>query len=389
MGTYKKMFSVLMFGLYSISCSGQPGSDPPSSEPANPDGQNIQTIDDEIRGFMGRYDVPGLSLAITKDGNLVYAKGYGWADKEMAAKVDTSSTFRIASLSKFITSIGIMTLQEKGALSLGDKVFGQGAILGTNYGTPPYSEYVRDITIRDLLQHQLGGWANSSDDSDPAFERADLMTVGELISWTLDNRPLENPPGTVFDYSNLGYQILGLVIEKLSSHTYAQFIQKNVLTAAGITNMHIAGGGRAKNEVRYYGQDGREPFSYGSGVLSRLNSAGGWIASAIDLMRIMVRSDGFNTVPDMLDPSTIEMMTTPSDSSNYAFGLYVNSLDNWWHSGSLTGTETWIVRAHQGFNWVILMNTKSYDGNFISDLDGLIWPAVYNADTHWPEIDLF
>src|SRR5699024_7676538 len=197
----------------------------------------------------------------------------------------------------------------------------------------------------------------------------------------------ENPHEPVLDSSNLGYQILCLVFIKLISYTYAQFIHKNNLTAACITNMHIPDGCRTQIEERYYEQYGREPFSYGSVVLSRLNSAGGWIASAIDLMRIMVRSDGFNTVPDMLDPSTIEMMTTPSDSSNYAFGLYVNSLDNWWHSGSLTGTETWIVRAHQGFNWVILMNTKSYDGNFISDLDGLIWPAVYNADTHWPEID--
>src|SRR5699024_6074446 len=112
-------------------------------------------------------------------------------------------------------------------------------------------------------------------------------------------------------------------------------------------------------------------------------------ASAIDLMRIMVRTDGFSTVPDILNQSTIQVMTTSSDLSVYACGLRVNSSDNWWHGGSLTGSRTWLVRTYHGYNWAILMNTRSYDGDFTSALDHLIWSAVNNSGTDWPDVDLF
>lgn len=392
MKNYRHLFWVLIIVLYAISCSDSTSSGPPLPDPPDPPDpveQTIPAIDDEINDFMARFDVPGLSLAITKNGRLVYTKGYGFADEEMAAKVDTSSLFRIASLSKYITSVGIMTLIEEGALSMNDKVFGQGAILGTDFGTQPYPEYIEDITIQDLLHHEAGGWGNSS--SDPTFAQPEL-TVNELISWAVDNRPLTNPPGTAFDYSNLGFQILGRVIEKLSGQSYTEFIQDNVLSPAGVTNMQIAGGTleeRAPNEVKYYGQGNHDPYRYAPGVISRLSSAGGWIASPIDLMRIMVRTDAFSTVPDMLSPSIIQVMTTPSDLSVYACGLRVNSSDNWWHGGGLTGTRTWMVRTYHGYNWAIMMNTRSYDSDFTSAIDGLIWPAVNNSGTDWPDVDLF
>lgn len=392
MKNYRYLLWILVIALYAISCSDSTSTSPPLPDPPDPPDpveQTIPAIDNEINDFMTRFDVPGLSLAVTKNGRLVYARGYGFADEERAVKVDTSSLFRIASLSKYITSVGIMTLLEEGALSMDDKVFGQGAILGTDFGTQPYPEYIEDITIQDLLHHEAGGWGNSS--NDPTFAQPEL-TVNELISWAVDNRPLTNPPGTAFDYSNLGFQILGRVIEKLSGQHYNEFIQDNVFTPAGVTNMQIAGGTleeRVPNEVKYYGKSGyASPYGYAD-VFSRLNSAGGWIASAIDLMRIMVRTDGFSTVPDMLNASTIQVMTTPSDLSVYACGLRVNNSDNWWHGGGIAGTRTWMVRTYHGYNWAILMNTRSYDSDFTKAIDRLIWPAVNNPGTDWPDVDLF
>src|SRR5690606_6806290 len=140
----------------------------------------IAAVDDPILDFMGRFNVPGASVAIARNGKLVYAKGYGWADRESGIPVDTSSLFRIASLSKFVTSIGIMTMIDKGQLSMNDKVFGPGSILGTQFGTLPYPQHITDITLRNLLQHEIGGWNNSS--GDPAFQQP-AMDAKQLITW--------------------------------------------------------------------------------------------------------------------------------------------------------------------------------------------------------------
>lgn len=350
---------------------------------------NLVAVDNEIDAFMTRFNVPGLSLAVTKNGKLVYAKGYGQSDKETLEKVDTASLFRIASLSKFITATGIMQLIEEGKLGMHDLVFGSQGILGLDYGTPPYPTRVAQIRVRDLLYHESGGWGNSS--NDPAFAQSG-MDADELISWAIDNRPLTSDPGTKYDYSNLGFMILGKIIEKLSGQAYPDYIKQHVLQPSGVKNMRIAGtklDERLPGEVKYYGQNGQNPYGYASGALERIQAAGGWIASPIDLLRVMVHIDGFNTVEDILQPSTITLMTTPSDLSVYACGLRVNSSDNWWHGGSLSGTRTWIVRAANGFCWSILMNTRSLDGAFTQELDRLIWTAVKDQSTPWPDTDLF
>lgn len=389
--TYKVYFLLFVGGLFVASCSKdnvQPDlpTPPEDSVIVTPD---ISKIDDDIEQFMSRFNVPGLSLAVTKNGKLVYAKGYGYADQENGEKVDTAHLFRIASLSKFITSTGIMKLIDQGQLSMDDKVFGPEGVLGDDFGTTPYPQYITDITIRNLLHHEVGGWGNSS--NDPAFTQPSL-SLNQLISWVIDNRPLTVQPGTKTDYSNLGFQILGRVIEKLSGKSYVDYLQENILTPSGVKSMQMAEGSLADrkfNEVKYYGQSGQNPYGYSSGVIKRLNSCGGWIASAIDLLRVMVHVDGFSTVPDLLSPSAIQIMTTASPRSNYASGLLVNSSNNWWHGGSLSGSRTWIVRTAKGYNWAILMNTRSTDSEFTSALDKLVWPAVNDAATPWPDIDLF
>src|SRR3954462_7328681 len=98
-----------------------------------------------------------------------------------------------------------MRLIEQGKLHLSDTVFGPGGVLGADYGTLPYGPHITEITIDQLLHHVAGGWTN--DDDDPMFTHP-AMTAAQLISWTLDNRPLQNLPGSVYAYSNFGYCIL-------------------------------------------------------------------------------------------------------------------------------------------------------------------------------------
>jgi CubicO group peptidase (beta-lactamase class C family) len=114
--------------------------------------------------FRGRYAVPGLSVAIAFRGRVLYEEAFGVADGDRVERALTSHRYRIASLSKPITSSAIMDLVESGRLTLDARVFGRGAVLGTDYGRPPYKPYVEDVTIEHLLTHTAGGWPNDATD---------------------------------------------------------------------------------------------------------------------------------------------------------------------------------------------------------------------------------
>jgi len=335
--------------------------------------------------FMRKYHVPGLSVAIAREGRLAYAQGFGLADKEKNEKITPNHLFRIASLSKPITATTIFRLIESGKLRLLDKVFGAQALLGTHYGQPPYQPYIEEITVEHLLTHTAGGWQN--DGRDPMFHHTG-MDQQHLIAWTIANQPLENPPGTHYAYSNFGFCILGRVIEKLTGKPYAEAVQEQVLGPCGISDMRIGGNTRAErapHEVIYYDQDGEDPYGMD---IRRMDSHGGWLATATDLTKFLVRVDKFPTKPDILKPTTIEIMTTPSAaSSGYAKGWCVNKYNNWWHMGGLPGTTTVMVRTSHQFCWAALTNTR-VKGKLDDDLDKLVWDMVGKITT-WPECDLF
>src|SRR5260221_12989335 len=113
---------------------------------------------------------------------------------------------------------------------------------------------------------------------------------------------------------------------------------------------------RQAEEVLYYGQVGDDPYDK---PLSRMDSQGGWIASASDLARFVVRVNGFPTEPDILHTETIRTMTAPSSANpGYARGWAVNETGSWWHGGSFSGTSTVLVRTASGLCWAALTNTR-------------------------------
>jgi D-alanyl-D-alanine carboxypeptidase len=349
---------------------------------------DIVSIDNVVASFMSSYNIPGLSIAITLNENLVYVKGYGQADVADNQNMKTQNLFRIASLSKQITSVAIMKLLDQGKIHLTDTVFGQNGILGNTFGTQPYGANITNITIDELLHHTAGGWTN--DGSDPMFTNP-TMTAQQLISWTLDSRPLSNVPGTTYAYSNFGYCILGRVIEKITGMSYVNAATSLVLQPCGISDMVIGGNTiaeRIANEVVYYGQGGENPYVYN---ITRMDSHGGWLASATDLARFLVHIDGFPNKQDIISSNAINVMTTPSAANpGYACGWAVNNSNNWWHQGSLPGTATEQARTVSGgkFNFVILTNTRSQNANFSGDLDNLFWTAL-SGTANWPTYDLF
>lgn len=323
------------------------------------------------REMMSQCNAPGLSVAIARHGRLVYQKAFGYADRDKAESVTTSSLFRIASVSKPITSVAIFSLIEAGRLGLDDLIFGARGILRFDYGEN-YPEHVTKITLHHLLTHTSGGWEN--DDNDPMFHKPE-WNHRELIAWTLREQPLKFEPGTHYAYSNFGFCLLGRVIEKITGQTYAQFARNAVFDRCGIKDMRLGGNTlaqRATNEVVYYGQPGSGTNPYNMNI-TRMDSHGGWIATPGDLVQFAMHVDGFKTTPNILAAKTIKIMTTGTAANpRYACGWLVNNVPNWWHGGSLPGTLTNMVRTASGLCWAAFTNTRMAK----LDLDAMMWKMV-------------
>ncbi|HTC76336.1 MAG TPA: serine hydrolase domain-containing protein [Edaphobacter sp.] len=313
--------------------------------------------------FRKQFAVPATSIAISRNGVFVYDQAAGIADAANLTQVQRDSLFRIASLTKPITSVTIFSLIEQGKLNLNDKVFGPNGILDNGYGKPPYKPFITDITVDHLLTHTSGGWPNDS--TDPMMLNLPWNQT-KVITHTIAKVPISNPPGTHWAYSNFGYCILGRVIEQVTGERYESYVRTNILGPCGISTMKIARNridDRANYEVVYYGQSSEDPYNLN---ITRMDSDDGWIASGTELVQFLNHVAGAPSIPALLKPETIKTMTTPvpaypQGDARYARGWMVhnNGAGNWWHNGSLPGTTTIMVRTATGMCWAALCNTRT------------------------------
>ena len=329
--------------------------------------------------FDRQFRVPAMSVGISKAGRFVYDHTGGMADPQHSIQAQQDSLFRIADVSKPITAVTIFSLIEAGKLTLSAKVFGPGAILGTNYGKPPYQQYVADITVDHLLTHTAGGWA--ADANDPMLHN-NGWDKAKLISETIQNVPLTAQPGTQWIYSNFGYCILGRVIEQITGQPYAAYVQANILAPCGITNMQIAANSerdRATNEVIYIGQYSEEPYKIN---VTRMDSTAGWIANSTQLVQFLNHVGGAPNIPALLKPETIATMTTPAPAypagdARYARGWMVsgNGLGSWWHTGSLPGSTALMVRNPDGSCFAAICNSRTQPHQ---EMDTALYDMMWN-----------
>jgi CubicO group peptidase (beta-lactamase class C family) len=373
------------------ACKKDSGNNPDPTPPPVTQ-KDIASIDTKIADWMTKNNMPGMTIAISKNGKMVYSKAYGKGDKEANTAATTDSKFRIASVSKLITSVAVLKLVQDGKISMTQKVFGNGAILGTTYGSKAYSANVQAITISDLLHHTGGGWGNEV--NDPAFFISSYGTK-ETYDYTLDNL-LIAAPGSVFNYSNFGYMVLARVIEKVSGKTYEQFVKDEILTKVGATNTSIAGNlltDRKPGEVKYYGQGGDAPFVYDMN-LPRGDGAMGWVSTATDLLRFATAVDSSSTRPDILNGATLQLMATPTAKSigfGWHFGCgWVVEDGEWFWWGSLPGTFGFLYRNVNGICIAALANSR-LQPNPNNGLNSFFDVSNYIAfeTIPWQDIDQF
>jgi CubicO group peptidase (beta-lactamase class C family) len=342
-----------------------------AADPASEDQRAAMARD--AAQFMKKHDVPGLSVAVARGGEIVYREAFGFANRWTKEPATPDHCFRIASVSKPVTAVAVFRLYEAGLLAPDAPVFGPEGALGPLGAALGRGSSLQAVTIDHLLTHTSGAWPN--DASDPMFANLGYDHA-TLIEATLRYSFAADAPGAAYKYSNFGYCLLGRIIERAAKRPYADFVRETILAPAGAGGMAIAGNTekeRAPNEVYYHGSIKEDPYAYN---VLRMDSHGGWIGTATEVA-LFVAGAARRTRPPLLSEASVAQMTEGNQANpKYARGWSVNAAGNWWHTGSLSGTQTLAVRTKSGLSWAAFVNTRNRGSSLAGDLDRLIWTMV-------------
>lgn len=377
--------------------------------------KELEPFDRHVAELMEKYELPGATVAVAKDGRLVYVRGFGWSDRKKRVGMPPMALMRIASVSKPITAAAILQLIEQGRLKLKDPILPYLRKFGAEEEKRLDPRW-RQITIEHLLRHTAGFDREKS--GDPMFmsqRPRPPLDQAAIIRFML-GRPLDFDPGTRYAYSNFGYCLLGRVIEAVTGKRYEEAVREMVLRPAGISRMRLGKTGwvdRADGEVVYHmgakanrcksvfpEQKGLVDEPYGDFYLEALDSHGGWIASAVDLVRFATALDGERGLR-LLTPESIEKTQSVSDppvylgktkDHYYGLGWVIASRPKgkyWYHDGVLAGTRSLLMRYHDGVVMAVLVNGQPADkGNFPLEFGQTLLRSAKEVKK-WPKGDLF
>jgi D-alanyl-D-alanine carboxypeptidase len=267
---------------------------------------------------------------------------------------EPADRFRIASISKVITAIVVLQFVEAGRIGLDEPV---GDRLVQQVGAVPVDPGVSAITVRHLLSHTAGF---------PSYQRTffggsvdSCPTVANLGL----SRALSHAPGTYYEYSNLSYCLLGLLIEQLTGRPYADVVGSRLLQPLGIDGMRLAGTfDTTESEVVH-------PSIPGRNYMEVLGAAGSWVATPADIVKIVdsldVTTPGFHP----LKAETVELMRQGAPPPVvykpdrwYGLGLIVYVDGAWGHTGTVENTHAMVLRRPDGVTWSVLVSGETpYD----------------------------
>lgn len=348
----------------------------------------LHAMDSIMQRYLKRWEIHGAQLAISRHDSLLYARGFGYADKDRKIPMEPSYIMRMASVSKLVTATGIMKLRDMGKIRLSDKVFGPKGILNdTFYVNSIRDKRYFDITVEQLLRHKAG-FTNYAGDA--IFSTRYIMQQNRLTTppdhrtllRIVLRRHLGYTPGTAQRYCNIGYTLLSLIIEKRMGMSYNDFMQRYVLNPAGCYDFHIAGNylkDRRQNETVYYMHSSSVPVPefnnsgrmvvrcYGENDITTALGAGAWVASAAELCRLVASIDGDRIVPDVISPQAVKLMTQEMPDHQFSLGWNFTPRNRpWIRTGSLVGTSALVLRYPDGECWVFITNTSTWKGHKFS-----------------------
>lgn len=338
---------------------------------------------------MKTYKIPGIALGIVKDDSVIYLKGYGFAD-DNGRRVTPQTPFLLASVTKSFTALGIMQLVEEGKIDLDSPV-------------QKYLPWFRvadlnassKITVRHLL-HQTSGF--STIDGRKKYADSDMgEDVLENYIRSLKESKLIAPPGQKFEYSNINYGILGLIIQKVTGESYENYIQKKIFSPLNMQHSYTSledarEGGVSRGYYPFFGI----PAIYDKPLSRAVIPWGGIYSSAEDMTHYLIAhlDQGVYIDQEILSPNGIAELHAPGKISNYAmgWGIFPNYKPN---------IETYTAIAHEGggpffhsyvllvpekkFGMVLLINTDDpTKGSILSYLGWIIAEIYFGKVPSYP-----
>lgn len=361
--------------------------------------------------FLKKWRVPGASMTVIKNNQVIAMRGYGWADKDTKEMMAPESLFRIASVSKTFTAVTVLKLIQDGKLRLDDSVFHILSDLKP-LNQREINPRIYQITVQNLLQ-MSSGWFSTGGHFDPMFgpwpkQVSDVLSPElpascETTARFMMSQPLRHRPGTNYSYSNLDYCILGLVINKVTGQPYGysgyeHYVRDNILAPLGIRNMQIGSTQlqyRVPGEAKYY----RDPRStsaeelanssylpYSSDEILRKNFAnGGWIATSKDLaMFLQALNQG-----RILNEQSLRLMqqkpvfASKDKTTYYTMGGIISNLDKeryWIQTGSFTGTNAMILTKPNGTTIAVIFNYRPDTYSFLARFRPELRRLLINSD---------
>jgi CubicO group peptidase (beta-lactamase class C family) len=324
----------------------------PSVSPA---GTTIEKVN-QLFAQLDKPDTPGCALAIIKDGQIIYQRGYGTANLELSVPITTGSVFNVGSVAKQFTAASILMLAQQGKLSLDDDVRNYVSEV-PDFGTP--------ITIRNLIHHtsglrdhlemlEMSGWRND-----------DVHTEKDVLDMVARQRTLNFKPGDEYSYSNTGYVLLAVIVKRITKQSLSEFAEANIFKPLGMTN------------TRFYDDHRAVIKGLADGYLPK---EGGGFQKWMPADDFLGAGSMFTTVEDLArwdknfydrkvgGDALIEQMLTPGalndgEKLEYAFGLLASpykGLRTVYHNGARLGYRAELVRfPDQRFSVACLCNTRA------------------------------
>lgn len=368
----------------------------------------MRDFDEKIIALMQKWKIPGGTVAIVQNGKLVYARGYGFSDKEKKQPMQPDSKFRIGSISKVITATAVLKLVQEKKLSLEAPAF---KLLDLPQERDPSrrpEDRVWLISIRNLLQG-TGGWDRNAA-GDPMFQPIahqaaqeysnSLRPTARAIIRYQACRRLDFNPGTRFCYSNLGFSILGELIRKASGKSYAEYVKSELFTPMKIEMLPGKTRQAAAGEVFYFPYEGEQlgpaimpnvrgyvPLEYGGDFyLEAMTADCGWVASSIEVANFVSCLFGEQgKEKQILSPELVKLMLCRSNIDQWQgkdsyFGMAwevrspkKNQDLTIKKEGSLPGLTSEVIHKMDNCNLAIAFNTRpKMSTAFQEDLDKIL-----------------
>jgi CubicO group peptidase (beta-lactamase class C family) len=330
----RPMQSVVIFALFMLASPVWSAGPLPSTGKKVP---AFEPVDKAITEFMDTIGCTAATVAISKNGKLLYSRGFGWSDEAKHKPTSPDALMRLASVTKPITATVTKAAIRAKLITPETKAFDYLAIKAPAGKTP--EPELAQITIENLLDHK-GGWDRASS-FDPMFRSKqiaeelslkDPVKPANVLEFMLD-KPLQLKPGQKYAYSNFGYCVLGRVIEKASKKSYGEAVQQVICKPLGIKDIKPANSDPQKRDPRevWYPAEADEM------PMELLDSVGGLIGSAPALCQFM---DAYWLGGDQ---------------------RLAGSSGEWIAFGSLPGTTSMVHQRKDGINVAVLMNGRRND----------------------------